>query len=150
MLFVWGLPGIGAGVAGFFAAVSLTREHDEHLLRLVELLVAPCAVLIGAAIVAITFATDWDRTPKQARRYDELVISSGFLAVFAVLAIAAAGVYVALAPTSDGSIPTDADDVEAAGVAATTLLGLSVGGLITHLGRVVVFVRYQTRALADD
>ena len=95
---VWGLPGVAAGVAGFIAASSLSGEHDAHLVRLIELLVVPCAVLIGAAIVAITFAADWEMTPEQARRRDELVISSGFLSVFAVLAIMAAGFYVALAP----------------------------------------------------
>ena len=147
---VWGLPGVVAGVAGLIAAPWLSGEYDEHLVRLIELLVVPCAVLIGAAIVAITFAADWEMTPEQARRRDELVISAGILSVFAVFAIMAAGLYVALAPASGGSIPTGAENVETVGTVAAALLGLSVGGLVTHLFQLVRLVRYRTGAITDD
>lgn len=147
---VWGGPGLLAAVAAYSLGIWLGGEHDDHLLRLVTLLVGPCAVLISVSIVAITFTGDWEITTSgQRKRREDLFFHSRLLICVIVPAIALAGVYVAVAPVSDRSAVSDesallnADIVQVIGGVATWLLALSLFGVIIQVLRIVILVKHQ-------
>ena len=141
---VWGLSGVTAGITGCFVALWLAGEHDENLLRLIDLLLGPCAVLIGTALVAITFASNWKLTREQAQRHRELVVGSALLSLFGVLAFAAAGAYTAVASGPENPALVDNGTVKSIAMMATGLLGASLGGLVTLIIRLLILVIHQT------
>ena len=147
---IWGSLGLLAAGAAYSLGIWLGGEHDDHLLRLVTLLVGPCAVLISVSIVAITFTGDWEiTTSSQSKRREDLFFHSRLLICVTVPAIALAGVYVAVAPVSDGSAVSDesallnADIVQVIGGVATWLLALSLFGVIIQVLRIVILVKHQ-------
>ena len=70
--------------------MALRRARSESY-SLRQYLLGPNTVLIGAALVAITFASNWEVTPEQAKRREELVISSLVLSGLTVLGFLCAG-----------------------------------------------------------
>ncbi len=141
---VWG-PGVFVALIGGLFGQWLAGDHDANLIRLVTLLVGPCAVLIGALIVAITFANNWEMTGNQAQRRDNLVYSSWFLSSFAVLAILSAGAYVAVTPMSKGSALLNVT-IETLGALATGLLAGSIFGFTTLTYWIIDLVIHQVKA----
>lgn len=141
---VFGL-GIFGGSIGFFIGNWLGGEHDANLFRFVELLVGPCAVLLGASIVAITFASNWEMTEGQAQRRDNLVVSAWILSVFAIMAIVSAGAYAAVAPVSKGTTFLSASNLKFLGALTTTLLTGSIVGFTALTFRIVDLVTRQAK-----
>ena len=141
---VWGGLGLLAAVAAYSLGIWLGGEHDDHLLRLINLLIGPCAVMISVSIVAITFTGDWEiMTSHQAKRRNDLILNSCLLVSFAVLAIALAGVYVTVAPVSDRSILLNTDIVQGSGALAASFLTLSLFGVIRQTFIIAMLVRHQ-------
>lgn len=141
---VWGLSGVTAGIAGCLVALWLAGEHDENLLRLINLLLGPCAVLIGTALVAITFASNWELTREQAQRRRELVVSSALLSLLCILAFAFAGAYTTVASGPESPSLVDRGTLKSIAMVATGLLAASLGGLITLIIRLLALVIHQT------
>ena len=100
-------------------------------------------MLIGTALVAITFAGNWELTREQAKRHHELVVSSALLSLFGVLAFAAAGAYTTVAPGPKNPALVDNGTVKSIATMATGLLGASLGGLVTLIIRLVKLVTHQ-------
>lgn len=141
---VWGSLGLLAAVAAYSLGIWLGGEHDDHLLRLINLLIGPCAVMISVSIVAITFTGDWEMTTSaQAKRRNDLVVNSYLLVIFAVLAITLAGIYVAIAPMSDSYALLNADIVQGLGALAASVLVLSLFGVIRQAFLIVMLVRHH-------
>ena len=141
---IWGSLGLLAAGAAYSLGIWLGGEHDDHLLRLVTLLVGPCAVLISVSIVAITFTGDWEiTTSSQSKRREDLFVHSLLLICVTVPAIALAGVYAAVTPGPNGSVLLNADIVQVIGAVATWLLALSLFGVIIQVFRIVTLVRNQ-------
>lgn len=80
----------------------------------------------------------------------ELVISLLVLSLVAVLGFLSAGIYVAIAPSSESPARLDAEWVEGAGNLAALLLTGCLGGLATMIFRLGMLVRYQTGGIKDD
>lgn len=148
--YILGFFGIVAGFLGLSLATLLSGEHEENLISFINILLGPNAVLIGSALVAITFASNWKVTRKQYKRREELVISSLVLSGLAVLGFLCAGLYVAIAPSPEGTHPIGAKWVEIAGHSAAFLLASCLGGLATMIFRLGMLVRYQTGGIRDD
>ena len=146
---VWGSLGLFAAVAAYSLGIWLGGEHDDHLLRLITLLIGPCAVMISVSIVAIIFTGDWEMTSIQSKRRDHLIVSSYLLVSFAVLAIALASVYVAVAPVSDESALLNADIVQGSGALAALFLALSLFGVIRQTFLIAMLVRNQRPSPED-
>ena len=146
---IWGVLGLLAGAAVFSLGIWLGGEHDDHLLRLINLLIGPCAVMISVSIVAITFTGDWEMTSSQSKRREDLFVHSLLLICVAVPAIALAGVYAAVAPGSDGSVLLYADIAQGIGAVATWFLALSLFGVIIQVFRIVILVRHQRQGPKD-
>ena len=146
---VWGGPGLLASFVAYLLGIWLAGEHSDHLLRLITLLVGPCAVLIGVSIVSITFAGDWEMTSKQAKRRDDVIVHSYALVSSVVLAIAFAGVYAAVASVSDESALLNTGLVKGLGATAAWFLALSFFGVIGQVFRIVILVRHQKPSPKD-
>ena len=146
---IWGGLGLLAAVAAYSLGIWLGGEHDDHLLRLITLLIGPCAVMISVSIVAIIFTGDWEMTSIQSKRRDHLIVSSYLLVSFAVLAIALASVYVAVAPVSDESALLNADIVQGSGALAALFLALSLFGVIRQTFLIAMLVRNQRPSPED-
>lgn len=146
--YIWG-SGLPAAVVGYFFGYWLAGEHDANLLRLVGILVNSSVMLISASIVAITLTGNWKITPRQAQRRNDLIVSSAILAVFAVIAIAFAGFYAAIAPESEESAILGTYTTEVVGGFTVALLTLSLFGVINHIFRIVRLIRHQTRLVKD-
>ena len=127
---------------GFQFGYRLAGDNDTDLLDLINLLVGPCAVLVGTSIVAVTFAGNWEMTAHQNQRRKNLLIVSWFLLCFAVLAILTAAAYHALATLS--SNPLSDSDMRTLGAMATALLYGSVSGFIPLTIRIINLVINQT------
>lgn len=141
---VWGGLGLLAAVAAYSLGIWLGGEHDDHLLRLITLLIGPCAVMISVSVAAITFTGDWEITTSiQSKRRDDLIVNSYLLVSFAVLTIALAGVYVAVAPASDKSALLNADIVQGSGALAASFLALSLLGVIRQTFLIAKLVGHQ-------
>lgn len=140
---IWG-PGVFGAFAGAWFGHWLAGDNDVALLKLVNLLVGPCAVLIGTSIIAATFAGNWEMTAHQARRRENLLLHSWLLSFFAVLAILTAVVYAALATVPESSNPLSDSNIRNLGAVATGLLSGSVFGFIPLTFRIVRLVIHQT------
>ena len=114
------------------------------------LLVNSSVMLISASIVAITLTGDWNITPRQAQRRNDLIASSVILAIFAVIGIAFAGFYAAIAPESEESPILGTYTAEWVGGLTVALLALGLFGIINHIFRIVRLIRYQTRLVKDS
>lgn len=141
----WGGFGLCAAVVALGSGVWLAGEHSDHLLRLINLLIGPCAVLISVSILSITFAGNWEMTPCQAKRRDDVIVHSYVLVTSVVLAIAFAGIYAAVAPASDGSALLHAGLVKGIGATAAWFLALSLFGMIGQALRIIKLIKYQNR-----
>lgn len=147
---IWG-PGVIGAFIGFWFGYRLAGNNDVGLLRLVNLLVGPCAVLIGTTIVAITFAGNWKMTAHQAQLRKNLIYISWFLSCFAVLAILIAAVYAALANMSENSTDLSAsdmnfwEDIKFWGAGATMMLSASVFGFISLTYKIIDLVVQHTK-----
>lgn len=146
---IWG-SGLPIAVLGYFFGYWLAGEHDTNLLRLVGIFVPSSVMLISASIVAITLTGAWNITPRQAQRRNDLIVSSVILAVFAVIAIAFAGFYTAIAPESEELAILGTYTTEWVGGLTVALLTLSLFGVINHIFRIVGLIRHQTRLVKDD
>lgn len=147
-IYIWG-SGLPAAAVGYFFGYWLAGEHDANLLRLVGILVSSSVMLISASIVAITLTGDWNITPRQAQRRNDLIVSSAILAVFAVIGIAFAGFYAAIAPESEESPVLGTYTTEWVGGLTVALLTLSLFGIINHIFRIVRLIHHQTRLVKD-
>lgn len=147
---IWG-PGVIGAFAGFWFGYRLAGDNDVGLLRLVNLLVGPCAVLIGISIVAVTFAGNWKMTVHQDQRRKNLVYISWFLSCFTVLAILVAAIYTALANVSENPATLSAsdmnfwDDIKFWGAGATMLLSASVFSFISLIYKIIDLVIRHTK-----
>ena len=138
----WNDIGLVTALVISLIAVWLVGEQDELLLNLIKLLVGPCAVLISVSTIAITFTGDWEMTSIQAKQREDLFFYSYMLIFITVLAIALAGVYTAMAPVSY-SLALLANTVQLSGALASSLLALSLFGVIRQVKRMVELVRNQ-------
>lgn len=141
---VWG-PGVIGAPIGFLIGYWLAADYDAHLSRSVELLVGPCTLLIGASIVAITFAGNWEMDERQAQRRDNLVSATWFSSCFAVLAILSAGAYIAVAPVPEGPALLSASVIKFLGASAATLLTGSIFGFFALIFRIINLVTHQAK-----
>ena len=141
---VWG-PGVFGLPIGGLIGYWLAADYDAYLLRSIKLLVGPCAMLIGASIVALTFASNWEMDERQAQRRDNLVYTTGIFSCFVVLAILCAGAYTAVAPVPKGPALLSSYDLKGLGASAAALLTGSIFGFIALIYRIVNLVTHQAK-----
>ena len=141
---VWG-PGVIGLPIGFLIGYWLAADYDAYLLRSVKLLVGPCTMLIGASIVAVTFAGNWEMDEPQAQRRDNLVIATWYSSCFVVFAILLAGAYAAMATVPEDPDFLRASDLKGLGASAVALLTGSILGFIALIFRIINLVTHQAK-----
>lgn len=143
---ILGLPGIATGLLGALVGLWLSFYDKANLLQYIKTLLGPNSVLIGAAVVAITFASNWDKVnSEQVKQRDKLILSATVLSVVTVLAgFIPAGVYIAVASGKDLDLIGAEQVLDLTGPLATVVLTASLGGLATLIFRLGMLVRRRT------
>ena len=109
------------------------------------LLVPNAVLVVSAAVVAITFAGNWEMKQEQAQAYRRIVFGSVCLSFTTVLGFLFAGFYVAVAPSPESPALIHAGLADWVGQAATFLLAGGLGGLGTLMIRLGRLVRNRSR-----